>query len=477
MRARVPLRLWPAVDVRGGRTAQATADSPLADPASAVAHWVEQGAERIHLVDLDRATGTGENDALLERLVRGAGVPVEVSGGILGPRDVERALSWGAVAVTTSSALWADPASAVAWLREQGPQVQVGLDLVGDRVVARGTDLEVGPVADLWPLLAELGAQGKRRWVLASAAADGRMTGPDLAGLRAATEHLAGTLIASGGVSTTGDLVALSSLRGSAGPAVGEVILGAALYAGAVELGRSQRLLAEIAGPAEHPEADSAGVSWAGRELQPGEFDDDTGELDPALPAPGEPPLGDAALVAALDGARVFVALLAEEAADSADLSVAQVTTPEGWSALPVFTTADAVGRWRADARPVPVRGHVAAQAALGDGAAALVLDAGSPGPRVVRPSMTSALARRMGWERPVDDPVVLEGLRRLKEHPAVTGVALRAGPSGELVIGLRGLQDDREAGLLVAGVLQDPEVRSRVDGVIVSALGLDGGG
>ena len=69
---------------------------------------------------------------------------------------------------------------------------------------------------------------------------------------------------------------------------------------------------------------------------------------------------------------------------------------------------------------------------------------------------------------------VVLAGLRQLKEHPAVTGVALRSGPSGELIIGLRGVQDDREAGLLVAGVLQDPEVRSRVDGVIVSALGLD---
>ena len=170
----------------------------------------------------------------------------------------------------------------------------------------------------------------------------------------------------------------------------------------------------------------------------------------------------------------MFVALLAEEAAESADLSVAQVTTPEGWSALPVFTTVDAVGDWRGDARPVPVRGHLAAQAAVGDGAAALVLDAGSSRPRVVRPSMTSALARRMEWERPVDDAVVLAGLRQLKEHPAVTGVALRSGPSGELVIGLRGVQDDREAGLLVAGVLQDPEVRSRVDGVIVSALGLD---
>ena len=471
MRARVPLRLWPAVDVRGGRTAQVDPDSPLSDPQAAVDHWVAQGAERLHLVDLDRATGAGENDALLERLVRRSSVPVEVSGGILSPRDVERALSWGAVAVTTSSALWADPASALEWLKGCGAEVQVGIDLVRDRVVARGTDLALGPVADLWPDLAGL---GERRWVLASAAADGRMTGPDLAGLRAATEHLTGTLIASGGVSTTGDLVAVSSLRGVAGPAVGEVILGAALYAGAVDLGRAQRLLAEIAGPQEQPATDSAGVTWEGRELQPGEFDDDDGGLDPRLPAPGEPPLSDAGLVAALDEARVFVALLAEEAAESADLSVAQVTTPEGWSALPVFTTVDAVRGWRGDARPVPVRGHLAAQAAVGDGAAALVLDAGSSRPRVVRPSMTSALARRMEWERPVDDAVVLAGLRQLKEHPAVTGVALRSGPSGELVIGLRGVQDDREAGLLVAGALQDPEVRSRVDGVIVSALGLD---
>ena len=70
MRARVPLRLWPAVDVRGGRTAQVDPDRPLSDPQAAVDHWVAQGAERLHLVDLDRATGAGENDALLERLVR-----------------------------------------------------------------------------------------------------------------------------------------------------------------------------------------------------------------------------------------------------------------------------------------------------------------------------------------------------------------------------------------------------------------------
>lgn len=470
MRARVPLRLWPAVDLAGGRTAQ-DLDGALADPRAAVAHWVAQGAERLHLVDLDRATGRGSNDALMAELVRSAGVPVEVSGGVLGAEDVERALGWGAVAVTASSALWGDPEAARALAARYGEELQLGLDLRDGRVVARGADLDLGPVTDHW---AALGALGPRRWVVASAGADGRMTGPDLAGLREAAAHLQGTLVASGGVSTTGDLVAVSSLRGPHGPAVGEVILGAALYAGAVELGRAQRLLGELAGPPTDPTADSAGTPWEGRSLQRGEFDDDDGALDPALPGPGEDPLDDGALVAALDTARVFVGVLAEEGADAADVAVAQVRTPQGWAALPVFTTVEEVTRWRADARPVPVRGHTVAQAALSDEAPALVVDPGSPAPRVVRPSMVRALARRIPWRRPVDDEVVLAGLRRLKEDPRVTGVAVRSGPEGELVLGLRGLDDDREAGRLVAGVLEDVEVRSRVDGVVVSALGLD---
>ena len=71
MRARVPLRLWPAVDVVGGRTAQ-DLDGSLADPSAAVAHWVAQGAERLHLVDLDRATGRGARRGLA-RCIPGPG--------------------------------------------------------------------------------------------------------------------------------------------------------------------------------------------------------------------------------------------------------------------------------------------------------------------------------------------------------------------------------------------------------------------
>lgn len=477
MRARVPLRLWPAIDIRGGVVAQAAPGDRLADPFVALEHWRGQGAERIHLVDLDRATGRGHNDDLLKALVAGAGLPVEVSGGILSVADVDRALGWGAVAVTSSSALWIEPARVRAVV-DHDSRVQVGLDLAGDRVVARGTSLDAGPVDALWSTLSGL---GERRWVVASAVSDGRRTGPDLAGLRRAVSHLRGTVIASGGVGSTGDLVALSSLRGPTGPAVGEVILGAGLYSGSIELAHAQRLLTQVAGPAEPGPTDSAGTPWEGRSLTPGAFDQDEGHLDPGLAGAvpsatprGSTPLSDRDLVAALGTSRVFVALLAQEATDAAELAIAQVTTPQGWSALPVFTTADAVARWRPEARPVPVQGRLAAQSAVQDGAAALVIDPGSPGARVVRPSMTSALARDMAWLPATQDEVVVAGLRRLKEHPDVTGVALRLGPQGELVLGLRGVTDDRRAGLLVAEALADPELRSRVDGVVVSALGLD---
>ncbi|SNC72518.1 1-(5-phosphoribosyl)-5-[(5-phosphoribosylamino)methylideneamino] imidazole-4-carboxamide isomerase [Kytococcus aerolatus] len=464
MRARVPLRLWAAVDLTAGRTAQADPGSPLAEPRAAVEHWVAQGARQIHLVDLDRAHGTGQNDALVREIVARAGVPVELSGGVLAPADVERALSWGATAVTVSSGVWADAPAALEWLREWDDRVQIGIDLLGERVVARGRRGDLGHRDELLGRIAGLGA---RRWVVASAAADGRRTGPDLSALRHAAERLEGVIVASGGVGSTGDLVQLSSLRGPHGPAVAEAILGASLYAGAVELGRSQDLLAEIAGPTAGAIADSAGVPWAGREVRAGEFDDDTGEVDPRLADPGQ---DDAALVEALGPARVFVALLAEEGADAADMAVAHVTTPEGWTALPVFTSADAVPRWRSEARPVPVRGAQAAQAAVEDGVEALVLDPGST-PRVVRPSMVSAAARGMVWCRPSEDPVVVDALRRLKEHPRVEGVLLRTDEQGALVVGIRGPVGETEAAGLVAEAVGDPEVRSRLDAVMVTPV------
>jgi 1-(5-phosphoribosyl)-5-[(5-phosphoribosylamino)methylideneamino] imidazole-4-carboxamide isomerase/N-(5'phosphoribosyl)anthranilate isomerase len=229
----VSLTLLPAVDVTAGQAVrlvqgEAGSETGYGDPLEAALRWQQDGAEWVHLVDLDAAFGRGDNRELLAEVVRKLDVAVELSGGIRDDASLDAALATGAARVNVGTAALENPD----WVRRAvarvGDRIAVGLDVRGTTLAARGWTREGG---DLFEVLARLDADGCSRYVVTDVRRDGTLTGPNvelLASVTAATDR---PVIASGGVSTLADLHAIAAIPGVEG-----AIIGKALYAGAFTL-------------------------------------------------------------------------------------------------------------------------------------------------------------------------------------------------------------------------------------------------
>jgi phosphoribosylanthranilate isomerase len=238
----VTLELLPAVDVADGqavRLVQGAAGSETAygDPLEAALAWQNDGAEWVHLVDLDAAFGRGSNADMLANVVRRLDVKVELSGGIRDDASLTRALATGAERVNIGTAALEDPEWCDRICGEYGDRVAIGLDVRGRTLSARGWTRDGG---DVYEVLARLDKAGAARYVVTDITKDGTMRGPNLDLLREVCAATDKPVIASGGVSTLDDLRALATLE-SVG--VEGVIAGKALYAGAFTVAEALAVL------------------------------------------------------------------------------------------------------------------------------------------------------------------------------------------------------------------------------------------
>jgi 1-(5-phosphoribosyl)-5-[(5-phosphoribosylamino)methylideneamino] imidazole-4-carboxamide isomerase/N-(5'phosphoribosyl)anthranilate isomerase len=228
----VTLTLLPAVDVADGQAVRlvqgaAGTETGYGDPLEAALAWQHDGAEWVHLVDLDAAFGRGSNASLLADVVGRLDVKVELSGGIRDDASLRAALATGAARVNIGTAALEDPEWCDRVCGEYGERVAIGLDVRGRTLSARGWTRDGG---DLFEVLERLDKAGAARYVVTDITKDGTMRGPNLDLLREVCDRTPAPVIASGGVSTLDDLRALATLE-SAG--VEGVIAGKALYAGA----------------------------------------------------------------------------------------------------------------------------------------------------------------------------------------------------------------------------------------------------
>ncbi|MEY4996980.1 MAG: hypothetical protein RLY59_384 [Actinomycetota bacterium] len=225
------LELLPAVDVAEGKAVRLTqgalgTETDFGDPVDAAFDWAQQGAEWIHLVDLDAAFGRGENRALLRRVITEVpGVKIELSGGIRDDASLESALESGATRVNLGTAALENPDWAASAIARYGDQIAVGLDVRGETLAARGWTEEGG---NLWDVLARLEDAGCARYVVTDVTRDGMLNGPNLELLTAITQKTGKPVVASGGIASLDDLVALRSLVPLG---VEGAIVGKALYA------------------------------------------------------------------------------------------------------------------------------------------------------------------------------------------------------------------------------------------------------
>ncbi|MEV6242113.1 bifunctional 1-(5-phosphoribosyl)-5-((5-phosphoribosylamino)methylideneamino)imidazole-4-carboxamide isomerase/phosphoribosylanthranilate isomerase PriA [Lentzea sp. NPDC051838] len=231
--------LLPAVDVADGRAVrlvqgEAGTETNYGEPLDAALQWQRDGAEWIHLVDLDAAFGRGSNRELIARVVGELDVKVELSGGIRDDASLEAALATGCARVNLGTAALEDPEWCAKAIAAYGEKIAVGLDVriteQGHRVKGRGWTSDGG---DLWEVLDRLDRDGCARYVVTDVSKDGTLTGPNLELLSEVCARTDAPVIASGGVSTVDDLVALAKLSRDG---VEGSIIGKALYAGAFTL-------------------------------------------------------------------------------------------------------------------------------------------------------------------------------------------------------------------------------------------------
>jgi len=231
------LTLLPAVDVADGKAVRLTqgeagSETDYGDPVEAAEQWVSDGAEWIHLVDLDAAFGRGHNRGVIKRVIKAVGrdVNIELSGGIRDDASLESALDTGAKRINLGTAALENPEWAAHVIGQFGEAIAVGLDVRGTTLAARGWTQDGG---DLWTVLDRLEDAGCARYVVTDVTKDGTLRGPNLELLKQVMERTPRPVIASGGVSSLDDIAALRELvpLGLEG-----AIVGKALYSGAFTL-------------------------------------------------------------------------------------------------------------------------------------------------------------------------------------------------------------------------------------------------
>lgn len=224
------MQIIPAVDVLDGqvvRLRQGRFDDVStygSDAVAVAASWISDGAELVHVVDLDGAR-SGEPDPDLWAALAAADVPFQIGGGIRSFEVGVNALMAGAQRVVLGSAAVWNPEIAGELVDRFGPErVVAAIDVRDGRATGSGWEEQGRPVAEVCRAIVDLGVE----WVLATGIErDGMMTGPDIE-LFGQMNYLAPSLqlIASGGVSELSDLIELRE-GGSAA-----VVIGRALYEG-----------------------------------------------------------------------------------------------------------------------------------------------------------------------------------------------------------------------------------------------------
>lgn len=238
--------LYPAIDLRDGncvRLYQGDYDRETiygTDPVSQAMAFVAEGAEWLHVVDLDAAlTGQPTNRAVIAALCEASPVPVQVGGGVRTVEAAEALFDAGVTRVVIGTAALEHP-ELVSQVAANHP-VAVGLDARGGEVATHGwTERSGRSVADLAAQFADVGVAAL---VVTDIGVDGTLAGPDVDGL---SELLAATsipVIASGGVGTIEHLATLATIRVD-GRSFEGVIAGRAIYEGAFDVSTGRAAIA-----------------------------------------------------------------------------------------------------------------------------------------------------------------------------------------------------------------------------------------
>lgn len=226
----------PAIDLKDGQCVRllqgrAEAASVVAEDAVETARrWQAAGAKRLHMVDLDGAfEGKRKNLAVVAEVTQALGIPVELGGGIRDMAGIEAVFAAGVQWAILGTAAIERPEFVANAVREFGDRILVGIDARNGKVAVRGW-LETTQVS-AWELAERVRDAGVKEIIFTDIAKDGMLQGPNLESLRQVAAIPGLRVIASGGVSSLGDLEQINRIEGVSG-----AIVGKALYSGHIDL-------------------------------------------------------------------------------------------------------------------------------------------------------------------------------------------------------------------------------------------------
>jgi phosphoribosylformimino-5-aminoimidazole carboxamide ribotide isomerase len=226
--------LYPAIDIRGGQAVRllqgdyARETTYDADPVDAAKRWAGEGAEFLHVVDLDGArAGAPQNLDAVKRIAAEVDCPIQVGGGLRDEASVASVLDAGAERVVIGTAALRDPEFLAEALEQHGERVVVSVDARDGKVALSGwTEAGEEGVVEA---VAELSSRGVARFLCTAIEVDGTMEGPAIGELNQIAAATEAKVLASGGVGTLSDLEALA--RDTALNVEGAIV-GRALYEG-----------------------------------------------------------------------------------------------------------------------------------------------------------------------------------------------------------------------------------------------------
>ena len=233
--------ILPAIDLRNGKCVnlvQGRAEDETVfsdDPVGMAERWEAEGAEYLHLVDLDGAfEGSSANLHIVKKIVEAVNIPVQLGGGIRTMERLDAVLALGVARAILGTAALKDPELVETACEKYGERIAVGIDAKDGMVATEGW-LTVSQKSAV-EFAREMEIRGIQTIVYTDIKSDGMLKGPNVEATQAIVDAVNSDVIGSGGVTSIADLKALKSIGASG------AIIGRALYTGALELKTALRL-------------------------------------------------------------------------------------------------------------------------------------------------------------------------------------------------------------------------------------------
>lgn len=227
------MKLLPAVDVKGGKCVQLVGGKPgtekvtIDDVVGVARKWQGDGAEMIHIIDLDSALGSGDNETLIETLIGDLSVPVQVGGGVRTPEKVQRLFEIGCERVIVGTRAIQDRVFTESIAGEYGDGIVVAVDSSADEVLIKGWQegsgrgsVEVVKDLDQLPIWG---------FLYTNVEVEGRLQGIDSDRIRKVVSATSKPVIVSGGITTVADLEQLKRIGAHS------AVVGMAIYTGRID--------------------------------------------------------------------------------------------------------------------------------------------------------------------------------------------------------------------------------------------------